>query len=106
MIRKGDKFTVEFTADEDQSNYGVKGSTHSAYGMCFSINQVKSHTSKPWVPKAGDKFYWSNNSLDRSYTIIAMCKGKVWVSWLNYAGALRDTVLTEGDLGQRIPCVD
>lgn len=54
-INKGDKFTVEFTADRDCKDNIVVGSVIGSAGRAFYLSVVKEVIPKPWVPRIGEE---------------------------------------------------
>lgn len=54
-INKGDKFTVEFTADTDSKGDIVVGSVIGSPGKAFYLSVVKEVIPKPWEPKIGEE---------------------------------------------------
>lgn len=54
-INRGDKFTVEFTADKDADTRIVVGSVAGSANKAFYLTSVKEVIPKPWVPRIGEE---------------------------------------------------
>lgn len=89
MIRKGDKFTVEFTADADQRGNiaTIVGSVKGTAGVVFYVDQVKSHTPAPWTPQKGDIVFTRDRCQPQGVEVQAIYGDYILLWWRDHSGA-------------------